>query len=85
MKTSHPTSNPKYEITTYLLACSLFILLDSYLSSEQDGCVIVFWVTITNRVVLLLPLAEVPQGKSSIIGDIWSLVFVMYHHKFYHR
>lgn len=44
-----------------------------------------FWVTIAGRIMLLLPLAEVPQGEGGIFCDIWSMFFNFYHHKFYHR
>lgn len=75
-------SNFRNSIIFYLF---IYCRLDPYLSSEQDDGVIMFWMTITGRVVLFLPLAEVPQGEGSIRRDVWSLFFVIYYHKFYQR
>lgn len=49
-----------------------------HLSGEKNGCVIVLCIPVTGRVVLLLPAAEVPQGESSIGGNLWPLLLFIY-------
>lgn len=50
----------------------------SYLSGEKNGCVIVLGIPVTGRVVLFLPAAEIPQGESSIGGNLGTFLLLIY-------
>lgn len=49
----------------------------SHLSGEENRGVIVLSVPVTGRVVLFLPVAEVPQSEGSVGSDFWPLLFLI--------
>lgn len=62
-----------------MFICSL------YLSGEQNCSVIVLSMPVTGRIVLLLPVAEIPQGEGGIRGHIRSLLLIIDDHYFHYH
>lgn len=56
---------------------SKLVLSSSHLSGEKNRCVIVLGIAVTGWVVLLLPVAEVPQGEGSVGSHLWPLLFLI--------
>lgn len=56
---------------------SSLAMSSSHLSGEKNRSVIVLCIPVTGRVVLLLPVAEVPQSEGSVGSYFWPLLFLI--------